>query len=55
MPEELARETDPRAVMYDEVGDTERYSVAQGLLPGIGGAKEGLRAADVENTEVLLV
>jgi hypothetical protein len=25
------------------------------LFPGIGGAKDGLRAADMENPEVLLV
>lgn len=55
MLEELARETEPRGVMYEEeAGDTERSSAPQGLLPGIGGANDGLRAADTEKPEVLL-
>lgn len=42
MPEELATETDPRGVMSDEVGDTERCSSRQSLEPAMGGGAAGL-------------
>jgi len=40
--------------MYEEVGETGRSSAPQDLLPGIGGVKDGLRAADREKPGVLL-
>lgn len=53
MLEELGTETEPRGVMYDEDGDGERKSVAQGLGASIGGGAAGLpfRREDMEGTE----
>lgn len=57
MPDELATETDPCGVMFDEVGDTERCSSRQSLEPTMGGGAAGLplRIEGMEKREAVLL